>query len=1094
MSTLYEIAKLDARFEIALERLKSKFDGGGKPAKEELNAADGGGKPAQKETTPKDLKPDVVFWDDANQFDSVNVEEELKKRSFAFTATMEEIDALSADDFNKLLADDLERTRLKYKLESRFQELWKNELQIKKFCKADKKPIFDWRNAVKKTKLHWVEFRLTTASAETVYTNLGKIEDEMDTLLPLFEGFEEIEKSVRKEFGYNVYSASYAEYEPIEYAKVTAWHEKVEPLRSKLNYLASCMNNFGCYSMSYVAQRVRRYARPNECPPCPICGENTWRAMHVYFRTLDNGKPAAPGQCRECFVKRVKERIEKKKDITVKSFHGESRKDFVFSADDNKSMYQMSNNQWQLLHKRLDMPIKELQEFILEDCEVLVVQRLEAIQSALENSMKFDAKQIQQFEHEVNTLSYLDGYTCGALIPKKMRQRNNVAGSRCQELVREGKLRSYVEKVNTQGGEAMKARREKDYTGMYTHLESLMYSMQTLKSNASFSNLKPGFCGYDQNDWINTILEKALMIFEVCVESAKRCAICMEVKEGESDIVYTHEPNYDVKRFHSSTRVLPCMACVSCFDTFLKHTSALGKPELKCPGMGCGIRLDEEQVRKISPIGLANYQLALMKYKMKQCHNFKFCPNTSCAHGFEVQNTCAVADDVACPQCNIVFCPKCNADPHPGKSCEQNKKDQFSLIWGALGDEHVFMQNESKQCPFCLVWIEKNGGCNHMTCHHCRGEFCWLCFGNWRGHSNCDNPIKVVRKQFSEILPFVRWKHGKPGIRLRKQIAIENQVHSQIAYERFELGWYLDEDEDFGDIDEIRIAKINPKYEGDDANEVENYELEIWDDDDWDETDDEFDWAPGTKIYVIPPNRYICQAEILRENDIDQVLVKFTNNAYPEEWIEKTATRILFDLPSTIVVNQYVTHEQEMNYHNPPEPEPVPEENQQNAEPVIQEIQEEVEEVTEEVMQEEEAIDQADNAANLEAGGMKFESSLERDNGGANLEEDENKEDTQNEENEETNKQSEPVQDVKAPEPMYIYEWVAKPRIEPQDDCRTQHRYFDFLQGFIIVEEEILKPVENKRDPAANEISAVALEQKMEDEEEIEEEPVQTPQ
>merc|ERR1719168_269887 len=182
-----------------------------------------------------------------------------------------------------------------------------------------------------------------------------------------------------------------------------------------------------------------------------------------------------------------------------------------------------------------------------------------------------------------------------------------------------------------------------------------------------------------------------------------------------------------------------------------------------------------------------------------------------------------------------------------------------------------------------------------------------------------------------------------------------------------------------------------------------------------------------------------------------------------------------------------------MNYHNPPEPEPVPE--QQNAEPVIQEIQEEVEEVTEEVMQEEveEAIDQADNAANLEAGGMKFESSLERDNGGANLEEDENKEDTQNEENEETNKQSEPVQDVKAPEPMYIYEWVAKPRIEPQDDCRTQQRYFDFLQGFIIVEEEILKPVENKRDPAANEISAMALEQKMEDEEEIEEEPVQTP-
>merc|ERR1719361_3135269 len=95
-------------------------------------------------------------------------------------------------------------------------------------------------------------------------------------------------------------------------------------------------------------------------------------------------------------------------------------------------------------------------------------------------------------------------------------------------------------------------------------------------------------------------------------------------------------------------------------------------------------------------------------------------------------------DDITCPQCDLTYCPKCAADPHPGKTCEENKKDMFQAIWGALGEEHIFMQNESKQCPFCLVWIEKNGGCQQMTCHHCRGEFCWKCFGNWRGHSTCD--------------------------------------------------------------------------------------------------------------------------------------------------------------------------------------------------------------------------------------------------------------------------------------------------------------------------------------------------------------------
>eukprot|EP01083_Nonionella_stella_P073155 197581_1 len=68
-----------------------------------------------------------------------------------------------------------------------------------------------------------------------------------------------------------------------------------------------------------------------------------------------------------------------------------------------------------------------------------------------------------------------------------------------------------------------------------------------------------------------------------------------------------------------------------------------------------------------------------------------------------------------------------------------NKKDRLCSKCDHVKNKQ-WLQGHTKQCPKCERHIEKNGGCNHMTCRTpggCGHEFCWLCLGNWYGHNNC---------------------------------------------------------------------------------------------------------------------------------------------------------------------------------------------------------------------------------------------------------------------------------------------------------------------------------------------------------------------
>jgi len=85
---------------------------------------------------------------------------------------------------------------------------------------------------------------------------------------------------------------------------------------------------------------------------------------------------------------------------------------------------------------------------------------------------------------------------------------------------------------------------------------------------------------------------------------------------------------------------------------------------------------------------------------------------------------------IACPGsgCGRRFCAKCGNEDHGKESCPPPAE---TVQWL---DEH------SKKCPNCSNRIEKNGGCDHMTCRPpggCGYDFWWTCGCRYPGPHTC---------------------------------------------------------------------------------------------------------------------------------------------------------------------------------------------------------------------------------------------------------------------------------------------------------------------------------------------------------------------
>jgi len=171
--------------------------------------------------------------------------------------------------------------------------------------------------------------------------------------------------------------------------------------------------------------------------------------------------------------------------------------------------------------------------------------------------------------------------------------------------------------------------------------------------------------------------------------------------------------------------------CKSCLGDYFKSKIVEGTTrDITCPNTTCKRAITYNEVRHcVNKKIFLKYEEFLLSAALNDDPNCRWCPRPGCG-------TAMIGDPtrpmMLCPspKCKFAFCFNCREEWHADVTCEKyqewklenNEAEKRYLNWAEVN---------TKQCPSCKSQIEKNGGCNHMTCLRCKYEFCWLCMAKY---------------------------------------------------------------------------------------------------------------------------------------------------------------------------------------------------------------------------------------------------------------------------------------------------------------------------------------------------------------------------
>lgn len=234
---------------------------------------------------------------------------------------------------------------------------------------------------------------------------------------------------------------------------------------------------------------------------------------------------------------------------------------------------------------------------------------------------------------------------------------------------------------------------------------------------------------------------------------------------------------------------LPCVHshvfCVECVRSFWGLCVAEGEvAKVACPGVECvkaresgkeegevgGAEWEDVVRRVLSEEQVLRWKWLRIKQAAEKDPHTVPCPVRMCQA--PVMRPAAAAEDESgwarlrtCDACGYAFCAGCRRTWHgPVSRCAVTRTSEFMEAYIALeeGDPRrraleaqygkktlermaleyrqekenaAWLKEKTMACPGCETHVEKNEGCNHMTCARCAVHFCFRCGTKLRAES-----------------------------------------------------------------------------------------------------------------------------------------------------------------------------------------------------------------------------------------------------------------------------------------------------------------------------------------------------------------------